>query len=643
MEKTTIILNKMEYHNFKGIKHKVIEFSKETSLYGDNGTGKTTAGADGLPWLFFGKNAADEAKFNVKTLDSQGVRIPNVETSVKGWFTINGTEEVFERILFEKWVKQHGETTKEYKGDETKFMINAAPKKKKDFDYEVGNIISAGLFKLLSNPLEFNRLAWEKRREALIKMAGNVELEATDANLLSIINSGKTLETYKAELKGKIRLHNDNLVAIPDRIDEANRFKPEVLNWTGLEAQIKAKNDRIVQIDGAIANEAEKQRQTNQKQTETQKWIGEKQLELQKLENDLKLEANKDLIKLKADKTALDSDFNKAKEAIKTNTEFIAKANGELVQFNEEKKSLLAEYYKIKERKFDFDESKSICPTCKQSLPSEEIEETKVKLLGNFNTKNANDLELNLKKGTNLKTIISEQQKSIEDAQSALDLLNKEVPELSTKIESIVIEEKPVDFSMEKEWNDLSGEIEILQKQISKPMEITDNSIIKVEKAEIGIEVKALEKSLNTKDDIVKADKRIAELQEQQKTLGQQIAGLEKEQSIVLSFEKAKMNMLEEKVNSMFQLVKFRMFEPQKNGGEKPDCVTLVDGVPYSDLNTAAKINAGIDIINVLSEHFQTFVPIVVDNRESVTELLPVKTQIINLFKDSNYKTLTVK
>ena len=43
------------------------------------------------------------------------------------------------------------------------------------------------------------------------------------------------------------------------------------------------------------------------------------------------------------------------------------------------------------------------------------------------------------------------------------------------------------------------------------------------------------------------------------------------------------------------------MFGKQVDGTEYDTCECMVNGVPYSDLNTAAKINAGIDIINAIS------------------------------------------
>lgn len=113
--------------------------------------------------------------------------------------------------------------------------------------------------------------------------------------------------------------------------------------------------------------------------------------------------------------------------------------------------------------------------------------------------------------------------------------------------------------------------------------------------------------------------------------MAQQIANVEKEQFVIENFIKAKVDALENVVNSKFKFVKFKMFDEQINGGLRETCEVMVNGVPYSDANTASKINAGLDIINVLSEHYQISAPIFIDNRESVTELIQCESQIINL------------
>jgi peptidoglycan hydrolase CwlO-like protein len=75
---------------------------------------------------------------------------------------------------------------------------------------------------------------------------------------------------------------------------------------------------------------------------------------------------------------------------------------------------------------------------------------------------------------------------------------------------------------------------------------------------------------------------------------------VEKVQFVIERFNKLKIDTLESKINEKFKFVKFRMFETQINGGEAECCEALINGVPFSDANTASKINAGLDIINTL-------------------------------------------
>lgn len=91
------------------------------------------------------------------------------------------------------------------------------------------------------------------------------------------------------------------------------------------------------------------------------------------------------------------------------------------------------------------------------------------------------------------------------------------------------------------------------------------------------------------------------------------------------------MDEVERRVNSKFQTVRFRMFEPQLNGGETPTCIAMVDGVKYADLNTAGKINAGLDIINTLCLYHGVSAPVFIDNAESVNQLFPVASQLVKL------------
>lgn len=117
---------------------------------------------------------------------------------------------------------------------------------------------------------------------------------------------------------------------------------------------------------------------------------------------------------------------------------------------------------------------------------------------------------------------------------------------------------------------------------------------------------------------------------------------LKKEQYTIDNFIKLKIDTIEGKINSKFSYVKFKLFETQINGGQVETCEALINGVPFSDANTASKINAGVDIINTLCEFYKVSAPIFLDNRESVSEIIPTDSQIINLIVSAGDKKLRV-
>ena len=135
---------------------------------------------------------------------------------------------------------------------------------------------------------------------------------------------------------------------------------------------------------------------------------------------------------------------------------------------------------------------------------------------------------------------------------------------------------------------------------------ISQSYISRIEKKAIN----KLNKTLNERDVQEKTKERIAELQEEEESISNQIQELEGEQYSIEEFTKAKVELLESAINSKFKIVKFRLFDTQINGGLVECCDTLVNGVPYSDVNNAHKILAGLDIINTLIKFYDTSAPI---------------------------------
>ena len=72
-------------------------------------------------------------------------------------------------------------------------------------------------------------------------------------------------------------------------------------------------------------------------------------------------------------------------------------------------------------------------------------------------------------------------------------------------------------------------------------------------------------------------------------------------------------------------------------------CETTYKGVDYSDLNNAARINAGLDIINTLCAMNDKTAPVIIDNAESVTNILPTDSQMICLIVSADDDALRVE
>ena len=74
-----------------------------------------------------------------------------------------------------------------------------------------------------------------------------------------------------------------------------------------------------------------------------------------------------------------------------------------------------------------------------------------------------------------------------------------------------------------------------------------------------------------------------------------------------------------------------------------PTCVLTMHGVPYQDLSNSEKINAGIDLINAMAKFNDTYAPIVVDNAESINEVLPSDSQQILLVVSRDPQLTVIK
>lgn len=86
-------------------------------------------------------------------------------------------------------------------------------------------------------------------------------------------------------------------------------------------------------------------------------------------------------------------------------------------------------------------------------------------------------------------------------------------------------------------------------------------------------------------------------------------------------------------INELFTLVDFQLSETNIDGTEIECCVARCKktGVPIISSNTAAQINAGLDIIGIFAKHYSVTAPVFIDRMESVNKIEKMPKQSILL------------
>lgn len=648
-----MMLKSLHLENFKGSKLLDVNFTEKTKIKGQNASGKTTV-FDAFTWLLFNKNSAGEEKFNVRPLDKDGKRIDNVEIKVAAVLDVDGKEVELSKVQKQNWVKKRGTDIVTLQGNVNSFEIDGYPKSEADFkEYVSGLAYSEDMFKMLTNPQYFSSLKWKDQRDILMELVAevsDVELAQTDAKyapLLDELEKAPSTDDIRAKFSKALSEWKKKQAEIPVRIDEAEKSKVDV----DVAEQELAKADLERQITGIA-----EQLKSAYKVVDD---LEQQKFELQFEINDCKRKANESLIKerrsLEDRKDEATRKFNDLHKKITILERGIGDKKRRIEVLNGEKSELGKQYnaeitkvfdeapYLFDESKWVFDESTTVCSLCGQKLPEDKIEQLKADFetrkakakedaadklkAAKFSFDNHKKVELNRIStlGNEKKAEVEALKAEIADAEKNFQELRKQETE-QTKIENECIKRlselpEEADLSANEDYEALMKKEADLQAQIdSARANSTDTSALEQKKAELEIALEDAKAIIAQAAKNVEVDERIAELQAEQKEIGQKVADQEQMLYLLEEFIRFKLNKVSESINSHFKTVNFKLFEMQLNGGMKDCCECTVNGVPYSALNSGHRIVAGLDIIQSLSELYGVSVPIFVDNAESLNE-----------------------
>ncbi|EAC3022650.1 hypothetical protein ES686_12585 [Listeria monocytogenes] len=644
----TIKLLKIRLENFKGIKELEIDFQdNNTSIYGANASGKTTI-LDAFTWLLFDKDSTNKKDFAIKTLDTEGNVIHKLNHVVTAVIDVDGEQVELSKKYMEKWTKSRGKLEQELTSHTTEYYIDEIKKKANEYKSFISELLDEELFKLITNPLYFNeKFDWKKRRAMLIKIAGDV----TDAEVMSEDDSLKDLSIFlgKHSIEDKLIQINEQrknlrkrLELIPELVNEASKAKQDTtgLNPSDLSGELTLIEEQIQLI------EQEKMLlQNGGIQTELNKQKANIELELTKIKANEQKEVQELLMSKKEEIFDERNELIDVNNRIGESTFLIQRKQGEIATKQQELIKLGKEWDTLQVERFD--EHRKSCPTCGQDFPAEHLNS----MIEKFNQEKAEKIKENEAAGKSSKAVIEETEGDIAELSFDIKANELELNNIESKLEILEQEKIDLEHQLEQAENSTTyiekqSELEMIEEKLrdEKGSSITAVAEIQIKIDKLNAEASDLKADLAKFDSNQKQENRIHELEEEAAEKSAVYNELEKGLYLIEQFNKAKCNLLEDKINSKFKYVSFKLFKIQINGGIDECCETIFNGVPYnSGLNNAARINGGLDIINALTEHVQVLAPIFVDNRESVTELIHTESQLVSLIVSEKDKNLRVE
>lgn len=623
-----ITLKSLHLEFFKGMQDKTYNFGNHvTRILAMNGKGKTTI-ATAIFWLLFDKDYELNSNPSVRPIG-----VEECTPTVTAVFDIDGKEVSVAKI--QKCKKSKPDDNGICKVSLTNtYEVNCVPLGERDFKLkmaEYGFDFDTAL--VCMHPSVFISQKSQDMRKVLFRMASTksdkeiAEMSAGAADVAKLLES-YSLDEITAMQKASKKKAVEQTEAIPNQIIGLEKAKVEI-DTAELEL---AKEDLQRRISGVSAK-------INTKSSVLEDLQG-KELELQFEVNGLYSKANDALMH---ERRQLDGcifeknvQIENIKRSVEQDNKLIEQKEYDIKSAQKCIEELVEEWKQVNGKIFDrsvwvFDESSTVCSLCGQLLPNDKIEtlkaefESRVKSAEQkFDEEKASQLEeitdagKRQRKSIDDMTVeVSELKALVEANKKELEDVEKTKAELQTKLSALPIEP---DMSHNLEYKKNFSELESVRKQIVE-LPTVDNSSLEQEKLNLESELQTVIEKLAQAQNNINIDIQIDELQNQQLDYEQAKADAEKIIYQLDLVSKKKNELLTEEINNHFQLVKFKMFDYQKNGEYKECCVPLIDGYEFGkSTNTGREIVAKLDICAGLQRFYGMNVPVFLDNAESLND-----------------------
>lgn len=644
-------VKKISLENYKKFPSKSVDLFPRTEISGRNREGKSTL-QDAYLDVLTGKMANGTEPTSIRRKEN-GVEVPKVDVVRELTLSIDGKEKVIRKITKQKWRKPRGQSEEVFDGNETSYEIDGFPAKSKDYTEFIQSIAEPSTLLMCSNPkpfLDTLQKSTAESRKVLEKMSGFDIAQFMEENPqyahVEEITKGHSVEDTLKKLRKELN-------AQKKKVDAKN-------------TEIAYETNRTVEAEDTSSLESKKQ---------------ELNAELSKLEEQERIleDSAKGYDSLSYEirglKSSKDGLVSKANEWLRARQKFISDTVSELRLKKSEKESSICiigmeldnhireakqakadldrarqDYPRIKEKEWNdsrlkaieaetFNDSDTICPTCGQELPEEQVAELKA----SFEEKKKFRIETELTQKKNWESVKQNQLKGICDlgnsASAKLKKTNEEINKLQSEISAAQdevaeltkqIEEEQSKFTELPESVDMTNDEEYLAvtvriAELEEKLKSFDD--VPGKKQELRMQISNVMKQISNVDADIKIaqaavtekEKRVAELNEELKSLGQVQADIEKNIDTVLNFSIQKNKALAEKINPYFKHFQFSFLDYTIEGNPVETCKMICNGIDYnSGLNHSDKILCEVDLLNGLQEMNGLNLPIWIDDSESV-------------------------
>lgn len=644
-------VKKISLENYKKFPSKSVDLFSRTEISGRNREGKSTL-QDAYLDVLTGKMANGTEPTSIRRKEN-GVEVPKVDVVRELTLAIDGKEKVIRKITKQKWRKPRGQSEEVFDGNETSYEIDGFPAKSKDYTEFIQSIAEPSTLLMCSNPkpfLDTLQKSTAESRKVLEKMSGFDIAQFMEENPqydhVEEITKGHSVEDTLKKLRKELN-------AQKKKVDAKN-------------TEIAYETNRSVEAEDTPSLESKKQELNAElsKLEEQEQILEDSAKGYDSLSYEIRgLKSSRDGLVSKADKELKDKKavimnvyYDLAKNKIEKES-VIRMLGMELDNHIREAQQAKADldrarqdYPRIKEMEWDdsglkaieaetFNDSDTICPTCGQELPEEQIAELRasfeekkkarieaeLKVKESFESEKQEKLKYVCDLGNTSAAKLKKTNEEINKLQSEISAAQDEVAELTKQIEEeqSKFTELPesVDMTNDEEYLAVTARIAELEEKLKSFDDVPGK------KQELRMQISNVMKQISNVDADIKIaqaavtekEKRVAELNEELKSLGQVQADIEKNIDTVLNFSIQKNKELAEKINPFFHHFQFSFLDYTIEGNPVETCKMICNGIDYnSGLNHSDKILCEVDLLNGLQEMNGLNLPIWIDDSESI-------------------------